>query len=269
VTEPAPQPAAVPLGRTDVDAPDEPSVTGVSARRDETHPASSDGVFLHPVPDQADPTPSLPGAPEAGAPRDHANVSQAPPLGRSEAQERDVLATWELVRAAQHGDPAAFGQLYDRYVDMVFRYVLFRVNDRLLAEDLTSETFLRALRRIASVSYQGKDVGAWFVTIARNLVLDHVKSSRYRLEVPTAEFRDSDSSDDPEGEAVAGAVQTVLLQCVGQLGDDQRECISLRFLQGLSVAETAAVMGRAEGAVKALQHRAVRRLASLVPADLR
>lgn len=191
------------------------------------------------------------------------------PSGRTPAQEREVLATWELVHAAQVGDTDAFGLLYDRYVDMVFRYVLYRVNDRLLAEDLTSETFLRALRRITSVTYQGKDVGAWFVTIARNLVLDHVKSSRYRLEVTTAEFRDSDSSEDPEAEVVTGAVHAALLQCVGQLGEDQRECISLRFLQGLSVAETAVVMGRNEGAVKALQHRAVRRLAGLVPAELR
>src|SRR4029450_11140113 len=88
-------------------------------------------------------------------------------------------------------DQDAFGQLYDRYVDVVFRFVLFRVGDRPLAEDLTSETFLRALRRISSVSYQGRDVGAWFVTIARNLVLDHVKSSRYRLEMTTADVGDT------------------------------------------------------------------------------
>lgn len=191
------------------------------------------------------------------------------PLGRTDAEELEVLAVWELVHAAQQGDTAAFGALYDRYVDMVFRFVLYRVGDRLLAEDLTSETFLRALRRITSVTYQGKDVGAWFVTIARNLVLDHVKSSRYRLEVTTSEFRDSDSSDDPEAEVVAGAVNAALLECVSQLGEDQRECIGLRFLQGLSVAETAVIMGRNEGAVKALQHRAIRRLASLVPAELR
>jgi len=73
-----------------------------------------------------------------------------------------MLATWALVHAAQQGDSGAFGQLYDRYVDMVFRFVLFRVHDRTMAEDLTSETFLRALRRITTVSYQGKDVGAWF-----------------------------------------------------------------------------------------------------------
>lgn len=180
-----------------------------------------------------------------------------------------MLATWEVVRAAQTGDVEAFGVLYDRYVDMVFRYVLFRVNDRALAEDLTSETFLRALRRITSITYQGKDVGAWFVTIARNLVLDHVKSSRNRLEFSTAEILDCDSAEDPEGEVVTASVVAELIDCVRQLGDDQRECIVLRFLQGLSVAETAVLMGRNEGAVKALQHRAVRRLATLMPPGLR
>lgn len=188
---------------------------------------------------------------------------------RTPEDERQVLATWEVVASAQAGDADAFGLLYDRYVDMVFRYVLFRVNDRSLAEDLTSETFLRALRRITSITYQGKDVGAWFVTIARNIVLDHMKSSRHRLEFSTAEILDSDSADDPEQEVVTASVVAELLDCVRQLGADQRECIALRFLQGLSVAETAAAMGRNEGAVKALQHRAIRRLAKLLPATLR
>jgi RNA polymerase sigma-70 factor (ECF subfamily) len=178
--------------------------------------------------------------------------------------------SWDLVHAAQDGDRSAFAALYDRYVDVVFRYVLFRVGDRELAEDVTSETFLRALRRIESVSYQGRDVGAWFVTIARNLVLDHVKSSRFRLEVATAEVDDSRPADSgPEQQVLSKVTRTALLQCVGQLGDDQRECIVLRFLQGLSVAETAKVMARNEGAVKALQHRAVRRLAQLLPPELR
>ena len=179
-------------------------------------------------------------------------------------------SAWELVTAAQQGDQNAFGQLYDRYVDVVFRFVLFRVGDRPLAEDLTSETFLRALRRISSVSYQGRDVGAWFVTIARNLVLDHVKSSRYRLEMTTADILDSSADDrGPEHKVVEEATATELMRCVAQLGHDQQECIMLRFIQGLSVSETAAVMGRNEGAVKALQHRAVRRLAQLLPEGLR
>jgi RNA polymerase sigma-70 factor (ECF subfamily) len=183
---------------------------------------------------------------------------------------RDGGESWALVEAAQHGDAGAFGTLYDRYVDSVFRYVLFRVGDRTLAEDVTSETFLRAFRRIASISYQGRDVGAWFVTIARNLVLDHVKSSRFRLEVATADPDDGTAvAVGPESQVLTQLTHVELLRCVRQLGDDQRECIVLRFLQGLSVSETAVIMGRNEGAVKALQHRAVRRLAQLLPTDLR
>ena len=148
---------------------------------------------------------------------------------------------------------------------MVFRYVLFRIGDRSLAEDVTSETFLRAFRRINSVSYQGRDVGAWFVTIARNIVLDHVKSSRFRLEVATADPDDGQAVEvGPETQVLANIAHAELLRCVEQLGDDQRECIVLRFLQGLSVAETAEIMNRNAGAIKAFQHRAVRRLAQLL-----
>ncbi|MFB9905196.1 sigma-70 family RNA polymerase sigma factor [Allokutzneria oryzae] len=190
-------------------------------------------------------------------------VPDAPP------EELSVTDAWQLVESAQDGDTAAFGELYDRYVDVVYRYVLFRLGDRALAEDMTSETFLRALRRIGTVSYQGRDVGAWFVTIARNLVLDHVKSSRYRFEVPTAELGETrEEHAGPEQSVVRDATNAEVLRCVQQLNTDQRECIVLRFLHGLSVAETAEAMGRNEGAVKALQHRAVRKLAQLIPRGL-
>ncbi|ANN20966.1 RNA polymerase subunit sigma-70 [Amycolatopsis orientalis] len=195
------------------------------------------------------------------------------------AAEAAKAEAWELVSAAQGGDTSAFGRLYDRYVDVVYRYVLFRLGDRDLAEDVTSETFLRALRRITSVSYQGRDVGAWFVTIARNIILDHVKSSRFRLEVVTDEVAEPSGAPignvgvqavaGPEQQAISRATRAELLRCVAELGEDQRECIVLRFMQGLSVAETAAIMRRNEGAIKALQHRAVRRLAQLLPTGLR
>ncbi|GAB3310473.1 hypothetical protein GCM10027451_21370 [Geodermatophilus aquaeductus] len=182
----------------------------------------------------------------------------------------DRVDVWGLVRQAQDGDAEAFGRLYDHYVTLVHRYVLHRVGDRAQAEDFTSETFVRALRRIDSLSFQGRDVGAWLVTIARNIIRDHVKSSRFRLEVTTADMRDADqATDGPEDAVVARLTNEQLLACIRQLGGEQQECISLRFLQGLSVSETAAVMGKKDGAVKALQHRAVRRLAALLPEGLR
>jgi RNA polymerase sigma-70 factor (ECF subfamily) len=186
------------------------------------------------------------------------------------AAEGAADGPWALVRSAQAGDMGAFSELFDRYYDVVFRYVLFRMNDRTLAEDITQETFLRALRRISSVTYQGRDIGAWFVTIARNLIFDHVKSSRYRLESTTSDIVElSPSTHGPEQQVLDLATNEELLRCVRKLNADQQECISLRFLQGLSVAETAKIMDRNEGAVKALQHRAVRRLAQLLPEGLR
>lgn len=220
----------------------------------------------------AAPDPRLTGQLPLG---DESTAESAPESGNAPgAHERDESGdngdgAWQLVRSAQEGDATAFGELYDRYVDVVFRYVLFRVGDRSLAEDVTSETFLRAFRRIGSVSYQGRDVGAWFVTIARNIVLDHVKSSRFRLEVSTADPDDGQAVEvGPETQVLANIAHAELLRCVEQLGDDQRECIVLRFLQGLSVAETAEIMKRNAGAIKALQHRAVRRLAQLLRTEV-
>jgi RNA polymerase sigma-70 factor (ECF subfamily) len=178
--------------------------------------------------------------------------------------------TWRLVNLVQDGDGEAFGQLYDRYVDTVFRFIYYRVNDRALAEDFTSETFLRALRRIGTISYQGRDVGAWFITIARNIVLDHVKSARNRLEVTTADTIESREQAQSTESAVMQTLDAErLMAAVGRLGDEQRECVMLRFIHGLSVSETASVMGKNDGAIKALQHRAVRKLADLVGGELR
>jgi len=197
-------------------------------------------------------------------------ADSAGPVGDGSSAPSGDHGTWALVNAAQAGDMAAYGELFELYYDMVFRFVLFRTGDRALAEDLTSETFVRALRRISSVSYQGRDIGAWFVTIARNLSFDHVKSSRYRLEQTTSEIIElSPTTGGPEQQVLDGAITDELLRCVAKLNPDQQECITLRFLQGLSVAETAQIMDRNEGAVKALQHRAVRRLGQLLPEGVR
>ena len=173
-----------------------------------------------------------------------------------------------LVDRARDGDAEAFGRLYDRYVELVYRYVYYRVGSSALAEDLTSETFLRALRRISSFTWQGRDFGAWLVTIARNLIADHFKSGRYRLEVTTDDVTTAGeqlTSDSPEGAVLDALSNAALLRAVRGLNAEQQECIVLRFLQGLSVAETALAMGKNEGAIKALQYRAVRSLARLLP----
>jgi RNA polymerase sigma-70 factor (TIGR02952 family) len=191
------------------------------------------------------------GAISGGGPR-------APLARRSEDVDARVVA---LVDLAKGGDREAFAQLYDSYVGSVYRYLLVRVGDRALAEDLTSETFLRALRRIDSFSWQGKDIAAWFITIARNLVADHVKSARFRFEVTTADLRDADEGvDAPDDEVLGRERDDRLLRAIRSLRPNHAECLTLRFLQGLTLAETARVLGRSEGAVKQLQLRAIRAL---------
>lgn len=193
---------------------------------------------------------------------------------RDQEEQVDGEEVASLVARAQSGDSSAFGEIYDRYNETVYRYIYFRVNNAQLAEDLASETFLRALRRISSFSWQGRAFGAWLVTIARNLVVDHFKSGRYRLEIAKPDVLGTDSPEtdpttSPETAALEKLTNATLLTAVKKLNPDQQECIVLRFLQGFTVAETARTMGKNEGAVKALQYRAVRTLARLLPEGFR
>jgi RNA polymerase sigma-70 factor (ECF subfamily) len=176
-----------------------------------------------------------------------------------------------LVDLAKAGDADAFGYLYDHYCPTVYRFVYYRVSgSRTLAEDLTSETFFRALRSLSTYRWQGKDFGAWLITIARNLVTDHFKSSRTRLEAPSEDLTaHAGVTDGPEDEVISGLTNEVLIKALGTLAAEQQECLVLRFLNGYSIAETATALGRSEGAVKQLQLRAIRNLSKLLPGGMR
>jgi RNA polymerase sigma-70 factor, ECF subfamily len=188
----------------------------------------------------------------------------------SEDSEADRTRLIALVELARGGDSEAFGQLYDHYQGSVYRFVYYRTRSQTLAEDLTSETFLRALRNMGGFRWQGKDFGAWLMTIARNLCTDHYKAGRTRLELTTDDMGvHDDATDGPEHAVLAGLTNQVLLGGMRQLSDEQRDCLIMRFLQGLSIAETAEILGRSEGAVKQLQLRGVRNLAKLIPAGWR
>jgi RNA polymerase sigma-70 factor (ECF subfamily) len=189
-------------------------------------------------------------------------------------QDNAPLGDWELVSLAQAGGTAgrdAFSTLFERHVDTVYRYIRWRVENPHITEDLVSEVFLRAFRRITSINDIGKDFPAWLVTIARNAIYDHAKSAQYRLNRYVPDVPEQRAHEDPAAEIVGRFTNQLvgrnLSQCIRQLSRDQRECVGLRFYAGKSVTETAAVMGRDEGAVKALQHRAIRRLAQLLPDD--
>jgi len=188
-----------------------------------------------------------------------------------EQAEADRLVA--LVDLAREGDAEAFGLLYDHYHASIYRFVYYRVGSAPLAEDVVSETFFRALRGMHSFRWQGKDFGAWLTTIARNLTTDHFKAGRTRLERPTDDMSPHEGSTEvregPEETALAALTNEILLAALEELPHEQHECLVMRFLQGLSIAETAKVLGRSEGAVKQLQLRAVRNLAKRLPEGLR
>ena len=140
----------------------------------------------------------------------------------SEAEQTRLIALVELARA---GDKDAFGLLYDHYASSVHRFLYYRTRSQTLAEDLTSETFFRALRSMSSFRWQGKDFGAWLMTIARNLATDHFKAGRTRLELTTDDMGQHD--DATEGPGVRGAREP------GQRGAADRAHRAARRAAGL------------------------------------
>jgi RNA polymerase sigma-70 factor (ECF subfamily) len=215
-------------------------------------------------------SPRRPGsgsAPSSGPGPDRADRELAASSASDEAEASRLIA---LVELARNGDAEAFGLLYDHYQGSVYRFLYYRVGSVALAEDLTSETFFRALRSMSSFKWQGKDFGAWLMTIARNLTTDHYKSSRTRLESTTEDMSPHDSATEgPEAAVLASLTNEALLAALKKLPAEQQECLIMRFLQGLSIAETAQILGRSDGAIKQLQLRGVRNLAKLMPEGLR
>jgi RNA polymerase sigma-70 factor (ECF subfamily) len=188
----------------------------------------------------------------------------------SEETEEERSRLIALVELARKGDSDAFGMLYDHYQGSVYRFLFYRTRSSTLAEDLTSETFFRALRNMQNFRWQGKDFGAWLMTIARNLATDHFKAGRTRLELATEDMGlHDDETEGPETAVLASLTNELLLKALTELPSEQKDCLIMRFLQGMSIAETAAVLGRSEGAVKQLQLRGVRNLAKLMPEGIR
>jgi len=185
-----------------------------------------------------------------------------------DAGERERMIA--LVELARTGDKDAFGLLYDHYHVSVYRFLYYRTRSQSLAEDLTSETFFRALRSMNNFRWQGRDFGAWLMTIARNLATDHFKAGRTRLELTTEDMSPhDDATEGPESAVLAGLTNEVLLTALTELPTEQRECLIMRFLQGMSIAETALALDRTAGAIKQLQLRGVRNLAKLLPEGMR
>jgi RNA polymerase sigma-70 factor, ECF subfamily len=161
----------------------------------------------------------------------------------------------------------AFAEVYRCHREAVYAYLYARTREHDLAEDLTSETFVRALRGFGGYVSE-RPIRAWLYTIARNLLTDEMKCARRKRCAPMPDFTDETrfASCDPEpGEFLCAEFERELVRAsVARLGKEQACCIALRFLEGRSIDETSVAMRRSAGAVKALQNRGIHKLRELV-----
>src|SRR2546426_3965985 len=176
-----------------------------------------------------------------------------------------------LAHRAKAGDAQAFGALYDRYFERVYRYVYYRVREEAEAEDVTSEVFFRALR--AMPRYEPRQPFlAWLYRIARNAVIDRARATRPRLSFEDA-LAHPDAGDhivDPDAELLATDRRARLRTALAKLTREQQEVVVLRFVEGLSADEVGKIMGKRAGTVRGLQFRALQALKKHVtPEDLR
>lgn len=168
------------------------------------------------------------------------------------------------IERARAGDQQALAAVYDWYLPRVYRYILSRVGHVAEAEDVTEDIFLRMLGAIADYKRTSVPFSAWLFRIARNHLVSYYRKNGNRKDHGELQETMADSGQDP-----ASIVETQLMlgevaDAVQRLPDAQRDVIALRFAVGLSIAETAQVLGKRQGNVKALQHKAVTRLQKIL-----
>jgi len=186
----------------------------------------------------------------------------------SESNIAEAEQEQTLVSRAIDGDADAFGDLYTRHLDAIYRHVYFRVADAHLAEDLTEEVFIRAWTALPKYEPQGHRFSSWLYRIAQNLVVDHYRRKASQGSENEAEMEKlPDPRSLPEEQLAKQQDYASLARAVQQLGDDEQHVIILRFVEGLSHREVAEAIGKSEGASRVIQHRALEVLAGIMKAD--
>ena len=168
----------------------------------------------------------------------------------------DDEAIERLVEAAKDGDPEAFGALFDHFYAPVYRYVAARVGRPSDAEDLAQLVFVKALEALPRYELRGVPFGGWLFRLARNVVIDHVRTRREHVTLDII-VQQSTEDDGPDELAALRQDMDSVAFALRRLTPEQREAIQLRFFAGLSAKEAAIAMGRQEGTVRGLQFRAI------------
>lgn len=161
-----------------------------------------------------------------------------------------------LITAAQAGNQAAFSEIYQCYQPVVRNYVFYRVRDDTLADDLTAEVFVRLVDKIDTFVYQERPLLAWLYTIAGNLIKDHYKRNGRMTKLPLLDDAISDMPG-PGQLTDQFLAQDILLAAMAELNEIQYQVIIFKFVENRSNPEVARLLGKTEGAIKSIQHRAL------------
>jgi RNA polymerase sigma-70 factor (ECF subfamily) len=169
-----------------------------------------------------------------------------------------------LVRRAADGDAEAFGELYVRYLDEIYRYVFYKVSGEKKAEDLTEQVFLKAWEAMDGYEPRGYPFSAWLYRIAHNAVIDHYRTEKDESPLDSIAFTLADESLGPEETLMKKREVSRLLEALRQLSEEKQELILLRFVEGLSHGRVAQILNKSVGACRVMQHRALASLSEIL-----
>ena len=174
----------------------------------------------------------------------------------------------EWIKRAKNGDKEAIGTLYDYYVQSIYQYISYRVDSDAIAEDLTSEVFLRMVTKLPRFKYTGAPFGSWLFRIASNLIADH-RRQNYRETPLIGNENLSTGGNDVVAAVSLREEKAVLRAALRTLSEDYQNVLIMRFMQDLSHADVAAAVGKSVAAVRVLQHRALKALENALGEDVR
>jgi RNA polymerase sigma-70 factor, ECF subfamily len=175
----------------------------------------------------------------------------------TERKQSETQRVRALVDRAQTGDRGALEELYLIHFDRIYSYLHVSVGNRHDAEDLTTQTFLKMLESINKFRWQSAPFSAWLFRIAHNLAMDHFRASRRwqpEEEVPEPVADESTSAEEGALESIG---RKSMLELIDELSGEQQQVLTLKFVFNFSNAEAATILGKTEGAIKSLQHRAL------------
>ena len=185
------------------------------------------------------------------------NPSRLKVRGENSTQEASQTEVTKLIERASEGDFEAFGELYGIYLDRIYRYVFYQLREKMVAEDLAEEIFLKAWRAIGSYKGKGQAFSSWLYRIAHNHVIDELRSRRKQMVSLETEIEIATEVAEPQQEMERGLAEQGMLRLISCLPQKQKQVIILKFVEGLDNREIGQITGKSQGAIRISQMRAL------------